>query len=156
MPNESSQQDLVFCADHNLSFDNRWRFTGDLVDYGSVKVWTSSQLGRKYPNLKRIKINGLPWKPMADLLEKLCTCTQLEQLEIDTLELYCGSKNRYRLNFLKRFSVDAVRIVNKHGLEIGGKSSPVRLTSSRVGANQIEHLYFGEYRCAFLEMSNAY
>lgn len=140
----------MICADHNYSFDNRWAFTGDLVDYGTVEHFDGSQMRRKHSSLKRIKIHGrLPCRPMAALLELLCTNSRLEHLEIDTLEIHCDLPNEYHFNFLKRFSVDEIKIVDKFGLEVKGKSRTIRLIDNPPGdaLNRLEHLYLG--KCLF-------
>ena len=152
MTNPDSQLDLVICADHNFSFDNRWRFSNDPIDYGTVQIWnqisrSDSQLRKANAKLKRIKIYRLAWKPMANLLGQLFVTTQLEQLEIDTWQLHRDSHNQFGFNFLKRFAVDSVKIVDKYGLEIGGTTNLIRLSDNLADGNphKFEHLYFG--RC---------
>lgn len=141
-------EDLVICADHNYSFDNRWAFTGDLVDYRTVEPWDGTQLHRKHSALKRLKVHGrLPGKPMADLLKLVSTKSRLEHLEIDTLELHCDLPNEYHFNFLKRLSINEIRIVDRFGLEVKRSTRTIRLIDSPPdGAlNRIKHLYLGKF-----------
>lgn len=131
-----TQQDLVICVDHNFSFENRWRFTNDLVDYRTVEVWTDSCLTKNRSKLKRVKIYGLSSGRMDALLRQLSD-TQLEQLEIDVLEIEHAATHEYKFRCLKRFSVDAIRVVDRYGevpdaidkvkLEVYGLGVPVSL-----------------------------
>lgn len=134
------EQDLVICVDHNFSFDNRWAFTNDLVDYRTVVVWDDQRLEMDCSKLKRVKIYGLRAEPMAALLERLCSTARLEQLEIDTLEIKKGTANTYLFNHLKRISVNAIKFVDNYA-EVANPTDKIRFNFT--GSCSAEYLYFG-------------
>ena len=133
------QEDLVICVDDDFSFENRWRFTNDLVDYRTVEVWTASSLTKDRSNLKRIKIYGLSCEPMAALLERLSSTSRLEHLEIDTLEIKHATSDVYDFEFLKRLSIDGIRVVDQYG-EVPDATDSIKLNIYGNAAS----LYFGK------------
>ena len=135
-------RDLVICMEDNFSFDNRWRFTNDLVDYRTVEVWDGSRLREDCSGLKRIKIfGGLPYELMSALLRRLSDTAKLEHLEIDRLEIKQGAANWYNFEFLKRFSVDEIRVVDEVS-EVTDATDKLKLNV--YGSENLVSLYFGK------------
>lgn len=142
-------QDLVICVEDNFSFDNRWKFTNDLVDYRTVEVWgDGSRLTKDCSGLKRVKIYGLTCEPMSALLERLSNTAQLEHLEIGTLNIERDAANSYDFKWLKRFSVDEIRVFDKFG-EVPDATDTDKLKLNVYGFGNLVSLFFGKCLCLF-------
>lgn len=105
--------DLVISS--SFEFENRWAFTEEIVDYGTVERLSESRLQANNSNLKRVKLCGLPAKYLICFLLNLSESenrSQLEHLEIDRLDVPQGSKFSDDLVFddLKVLWINSIKV----------------------------------------------
>lgn len=130
-PTQKNRRDVILMTKKHYLFENRWKWSDDVVDYDTVQFWDCRPFDLDLHELKRIKIYGLqyeiPPNVQANLLRLLSSRTALWMLEMDCLELLKNSKINLTFKSLRLLSINAIRIVTDDGLEALGESAVVRL-----------------------------
>lgn len=153
LPLRPNDSDLILMTKNYYLIENRWKFDNELVDYRVIQFFdTGERFDVNFQSLKRIKIYGLrnelSSRAQIDLLMILCSCTQVEHLEMDTLDVVEDSDTDLSFNSLRLFSIDSIQIVDKNGREVAEKRATIRLK-----APQLEKVYSGRSSVSSLSFS---
>ena len=144
LPFRINDRDLVLVTKNYYLFENRWKYVNQLIDYQIVQYWDIARFDVNVQSLRKIKIYGLQnelsSKAQTDLLTILATCTAVNHMEIDALDLIEHSVTDLRFKSLRLLSIDAIRVVTKFGNEAPGEKTALRLL-----APELETFYSG--RC---------
>lgn len=117
-PNRPTKQELVLTQRRSVKLNNRWK-PGEPIDHDAIRYWDSGPFDLDPLHLKRIKIYGLPYAPLHDLLHFLAELTDLVELEIDTIQQIEYRKSVYNFLSLELLSVDQVRLIDEKGNAAG-------------------------------------
>ena len=143
LPFRENDSDVILMTRNYYLFENRWRDSNELIDYRVVQFWDVARIDLNFQSLRRIKIyfgSELSARSQIDLLVILGSCTRVEQLEIDALELIDNSENDLEFKFLRLLSIDAIRVVNKYGQEAPEDTAIIQLR-----AVKLQTFYSGGY-----------
>lgn len=140
-----NKTDAVLLMSNYTDFENRWKLTCGLINYGIIRHWDDRPyIDLNLKRLKRIKICQFPdaLRPRAQmgLLKFLSRHTQIIQLEIDTLDLSQGSATGLIFAWLQLLSIGEIRVLNTDYQVVQGGQAILVLQAS-----SLQTLYLGRY-----------